>query len=1388
MDKAVRYTYGAMKKDFTEETVPSKFYIDGQNIQITANKTAEANGGVVNVKGNSFAFQLPPNQIIIGCTSIRETIILFTTNNQTPQGGEGRVYTFSIDKATNEVSDLELKYLSSELNFTTYHPIEAIGIEESEGIKRVYFVDYFNPIRGFNLEELNLDTPVELLDLFIGSFLSNPIVTDITEDGSLPVGVYEYAYKLTTVDGKETLYSPQSKQIHLVEDSESLDWNTFYNGSNQFDDEGILIDSSKAVRVTIDLSQLPIGFVKFVTLVVVYKTSLTELPTIEEVEQVEASGSSSISIIHSGNEETTVIETPENFYNNIYSFRTSKTLAIKDNQLIAGNIKEESFEVTDWDTTCVRYKIQDGAISNYVDDFGESAIYNNPYNDESGKINGLDPDGEQQDWVDNHQYKWHPSEDYLGGESLDQSISYKFTLQELTGNDEDGLYTVRVPNIADTELSLGDGYDYTLKSFDTFDSPYYRSLFRGYKRGEVYRFGIVFFNDKNTPSFVKYIGDIKFPEVSDTQTEETIAGEDVYNFPIARLVDGDVKLYSMGIEFSVTIPEQYEGIIQSYKIVRVPRSQNNKTRLAQGVINKFYQPLGGEEGIGTWLPLAEMPDIENYYTRGSDPIVEETSTDILETFANDQVENSRLYYVALYSPEISFQFSRPELKNSDYLKTSAILADTRKKNKEGPQHQFSASSAHGWGGPNNVGPTGLTVDYIPLNSDNDRGFITVARSTEAVPDYTDLDHWEKIDLAKYATPTVVSFDIGTTNFATYSFNYGRRGTFDSGSIDQADGQARHGSCLVAVLEDTGTGVFGKSIYDNGNAAVPFKDYRYKAFLMDYVRLLSEQYGGIGPSAIAGNEFYECSAAIKADGSNTFKVFDGDIHVSMFSPMTSLWRNSGTIPSWYEVISFPVETTINTDLNSGRTYFEGTGGFDHDGDGEHEVYRSQETGNLNGDMYVYNPVFSSERMTSPYFSKPIDFLSNTIKDYRVRASEVKFYGEIIDAWSKFPTNQYYDVDPQYGAINKLQNFKDSIIGLQDRGTVGYVINPRASVSTSEGIPVELGTAQGFQDHKYISTTSGSIHQFASVATGKTVYYYDGLNKKMYGVGSDDSITEVKGLNNYLQSNNVGNVELLKEEGGDNPYINSSVHMAYDRPHNEILITVNNKNNIFGIDTPLQEYNQTFPTGTLVYWINNLYVLDFGLSFDETPISEITELLESFATVLAYDFKPEYTLVYNELIGEFTGFYEAVPTLYLSDKTHTLSPDPNSPHQVYLHYNGDYGSFYGDISDSSVTIRVNDAPSLNKILSTLEYKLKAFDGSTLQQGYGLNSIRIQNDYQDSGKIDITDKHRFRRQRVKVPRDGRARFRDTYFDITFYFDNSNNYKMLLLHMIAYYTVQRN
>jgi hypothetical protein len=80
-----------------------------------------------------------------------------------------------------------------------------------------------------------------------------------------------------------------------------------------------------------------------------------------------------------------------------------------------------------------------------------------------------------------------------------------------------GRNPVRVDYVATYDIKGGDPLyvdrDYNRYMQKNYADPIIDSRYRSYQRDEIYRFGIVFYNDKFIPSPVLWIGDIRFPDL-----------------------------------------------------------------------------------------------------------------------------------------------------------------------------------------------------------------------------------------------------------------------------------------------------------------------------------------------------------------------------------------------------------------------------------------------------------------------------------------------------------------------------------------------------------------------------------------------------------------------------------------------------------------------------------------------------------------------------------------------------------------------------------------------------------------------------------------------------------------------------------------------------------
>jgi hypothetical protein len=759
-------------------------------------------------------------------------------------------------------------------------------------------------------------------------------------------------------------------------------------------------------------------------------------------------------------------------------------------------------------------------------------------------------------------------------------------------------------------------------------------------------------------------------------------------------------------------------------------------------------------------------------------------------------------------------------------------------------------------GANNVGnPPSNHANYPEYDNlaQSRRRFVTKARQVSPLNVFNEAltnlhlseDNLEQIIDLRYIGPDTYRDDPKIT-INGYSC---RNLAWQLGNVN-ADGaektrMARGGTSLVASLGPIasnrgwgGNGTDGYFIAKNSSfqatAGSRYENYAGSAFLVDYTRRISNQYGGNGESALAANTFYATSGPIKPTNT-VFKVFEGDTFITFYEFMKNFWNNqwdgvtafNGDNSSTYEIVILPVESTINCVLNAGGTIKKG-GRFSHN-DTPPEGYRLQEhtdvlgTSNIafNGTSkaFDYKPLFSEDQVTKIYFTPPINFRPVNQFDVRTFYSNTKILGEKVDSFTTFGALNYKDIDPAYGPINRLLNLQDEIVTIQDDAIGVFLINTRELLASESNSLVTVGTGQGVQDFSYITTQNGGIHQYAAVVSDQTAYILDAKRKSliiMKGTQAED-LSKAKGLNDFLNREIRGLATLTKEQGGDNPLIGIGAIIGYDQVNKEVLISIAgnqtgyNLNSTYGQQNAFQivsgngaiqfspevdvfyHNGEPFNPNFLLDFISYASLLEEVPELTELPLDYITDVIRPVLSASVAARPTGFTVVFSEPLSVFTSFYSFLPSIYINHNRslfsvpQALSSDEQAD-KIYIHNQGNYAQFYNaDPAESSITIIVNSIPLLNKILRFVEYNCTVQQGNNIIQSAGLNSIRVENDYQDSGIQPISQIHKFRKYRIKIPRDQQeGRFRSTYFKVSLYFDNSVNLSLTLQRIMAFFDIQ--
>lgn len=1395
---------GGMDKDSSMDSIKNSTYFHAEDIKVITSD-GSSNHAIVNFRGNLLNVTLPiGNQKIIGSAHIREQIILFVAIVDSNAGGHGYIYRVDYDNDCN--ATLTLIYNHIDLNFSSFHPIEGVGRWENECTRRVVFSDYNNATRSINISDSKFNQPLyggvvpDDLDIHPNSTLLNPVLSTIIGGGNLASGVYQYAYQLLSDDGKETIISHASKLIPLYQGVDSGNTNLI-DGSIKGENTG------KAIQMTIDLSTVNVANYSTLTLIRIFKDTYGDSPIIHKIDTVNVSSSTSYTITDSGNESNAIAITFADYVQNFYPFHTNKTFEVKDNLLLASNVKEDCFEPTciDIDDFVTERYAFGGSVLASNTAFMQStygltareALYNNPYNDDSGRANGSNPTGTITDWTNTHRRYRYRLDNQLGGESPNGFIKYTFKNEEFLL--DDGLNSqVGSSPFGDGTFNLNNEYTHNREHHDNFASSFIAGHKTSYKRGEIYRFGLLFFSKKGTASFVYYIGDIRMPAV----TEAPITEVDGF---------GNVKGFTLGVDFEINLPVCLMDQISGYKIVRVERNIQNSTKLYQGVGVKYY-----DFGTRSFSP----PSIGSRFTMAA------------SNSYNGGTSKSEM--ISFFSPEQTYNtFTSGFVPGNDVIRSVGLYND------------ITAEDVNSGNSSSTPGDNPSTPGYV-----GGQEVVDKARTAGGLPGYAAIDNTAIITgLVRTGggQGDFASQNVNGEEFRNYSiYNLGGGATNET-TYTQGSFQ---GTNLTITLNHQGTDIFGTPTPGLPEAVsyVPSSNPgNFTRSILEYQRYLTEQYGGVGPEKIANNIFMPVTHLLRTNNT-TITAFGGDVYVSYFQFLRMFWdsfvQTRGLSPgpiddnaSYFEVAMMPVESRINLQLDHGATIGKGAS-FDHDDNGTAEGYRRVEVGNVEGDMFLYNTVYSEVDRAVSYFPKPLSFSDCNCpktQDVRTFISDAKINGETVDSWTKFRNNNFLDVDTKYGPINRLLNLNDDIYFLQDRGFGKFLINERAIVVAKDGVSTSLGTGEGLRDYGYISTKHGCIHQWGALATDNSIWYIDAINKKMmrFAGNGNGPVSDLKGFHGFFNRTINDEVLLIKSDGGDNPLLNKGVHCTYDSKEKIVVYT------FLGNESKQGPFAGTAPiTVSITLQAGEFFSIEGVLHQHVGNVPYVTGTGSNWAMITGSNpdlfIKPEtgYTLAFNEMNAAFNSFYKYKPNIYINNNGTIFSPNPDDSSKIYRHGCGDHGVYYdNDPVESMISIVVNDRADYNKVLRFIEFNSQVdmlqdkgtfygqdFSGvrdtiikSSLRDET-ISSVRVYNDTQDTGKVDLSQTREFRGQtvnkyiqrrfdkwRLKIPRNtqltdtrpghsnvNKDRMRSTYFVVEFYFQNNNDKTFKMDRVLSYFDFQ--
>lgn len=594
---------GGMDLDTDVTLIKSDRYREAENIRV-----------ITNVDSNSGALRKVEDLTV--CTNnegIADTeTILGATTTQYYSYDKTEVEEVGILLTKETVNNVDINNLWMVSDFSTTTPkwkrivsccmditgrVSLVTDYESMDVSYVYISDGESLIKAINIcdtfestKENPLTDPLQF-DIHKRANLDAPYCVGFGS-GGMVAGAYQYAFRLKQLNAGTSAFSTPSSMI-FISDQDYNEQNTF-KGSEKEDKTGL--------SVKLKLTYFNSGFYNYLQIIRIAYASNTATPDVSIVDEIAISqeyGNATVEYEDPGNSAITKL-TIDEFRGNLNLF-SAVSICKLFNILFASNIKEKDFDVV-YDARAYRAN-KNGEVKI------SSALTNDVITTTIDEIkNGTTVIPDEFDCINPMNniasYPYDTDQEYAfngnvrGGAGI--NVSYHFVVGDLVEDSYDktvswyGTYVLpRKVGLSYKNYSIS---NYTLECPEdkskiqypvsstsqpyNYRNPYIAANFTGYMRDEIYRFGIVFFNEQGVSSPVHWIGDVRFPAVTvpGYETFDTFKTSKVSAFGKPLLLS-----HPLGISFTIkNLPSE----VKSYQIVRCRRTLSDKTVLMQGLLSR----------------------------------------------------------------------------------------------------------------------------------------------------------------------------------------------------------------------------------------------------------------------------------------------------------------------------------------------------------------------------------------------------------------------------------------------------------------------------------------------------------------------------------------------------------------------------------------------------------------------------------------------------------------------------------------------------------------------------------------------------------------------------------------------------------------------------------
>lgn len=501
--------------------------------------------------------------------------------------------------------------------------------EDEDNIK-LYIADGVHPIMVLNIAKDNSQLSIDQIQSYPSIRFTKPIFCGLIP-GRLKAGLVQYSYRLYNKNGVSTDVSPTTRLIPIATS----------NGFVQINNSDILtVEEGKDINGLLDGDTSNVGVrVKFK---IDKDYNYLDYIQIFKISYIQNGQTPTVGIIYDGKIKTPLSETDESgnitfTYDDVLEDYVRFFTLEEYNSMSGIHIVPKVIESKNDYLFAAKIKDQQQYFDINIDDSFSATILL-----VKSKLHG----------------------DYFNPEeNTAEDINKKMRISLEGGIDINANNIEYIREDSPNSTSVLDASDYFenytgTKSYADSQMSYYMKSLR---RGETYRYGVIFYNKYGLASRVIHIGDVKVPEIHRRRSQAEVPFDNQslnsdldYTNTFSVEDDGNLYVYPLGVHIVLhNIPED----AVSYEIVRCNRTVNDIRNLSQGVISRPIYRIKDEEIESEIDPETPVTNVHTYpftptgFLTIADFRMGSTALDSKQRWAQNYDNNNLIQFV---SPEISY--------------------------------------------------------------------------------------------------------------------------------------------------------------------------------------------------------------------------------------------------------------------------------------------------------------------------------------------------------------------------------------------------------------------------------------------------------------------------------------------------------------------------------------------------------------------------------------------------------------------------------------------------------------------------------------------------------------------------------------------------------------